>query len=53
MSREGFEPTIPWFEWAKTVHASDHAATVTGHAKIYFLEIKRSYTFAMVGIHIS
>jgi hypothetical protein len=26
----GFEPTIPVFEWAKTVHASDGAATVTG-----------------------
>jgi hypothetical protein len=26
----GFEPTIPVFEQAKTVHASDLAATVTG-----------------------
>jgi hypothetical protein len=25
-----FEPTIPVFEWAKTVHALDHAATVIG-----------------------
>jgi hypothetical protein len=27
----GFEPTTPVFERAKTVHALDHAATVTGH----------------------
>jgi hypothetical protein len=26
----GFEPTIPAFEWAKTVHALDRAATVIG-----------------------
>jgi hypothetical protein len=26
----GFEHTIPVFEWAKTVHALDHAATVIG-----------------------
>jgi hypothetical protein len=26
----GFEPTIPLFERAKTVHASDRAATVIG-----------------------
>jgi hypothetical protein len=26
----GFEPTIPAFERAKTVHALDRAATVTG-----------------------
>jgi hypothetical protein len=30
MPRGGFEPTIPVFEWAKTVHALDRAATVTG-----------------------
>jgi hypothetical protein len=28
----GFEPTIPASERAKTVHASDRAATVTGCA---------------------
>jgi hypothetical protein len=27
----GFEPTIPAFERAKTVHASDRAATVIVH----------------------
>jgi hypothetical protein len=26
----GFEPTIPVFKWAKTVHALDRAATVIG-----------------------
>jgi hypothetical protein len=30
MPRVGFEPTIPVFERAKTVHALDHAATVIG-----------------------
>jgi hypothetical protein len=30
MSRVGYEPTIPGFERAKTVHASDGAATVIG-----------------------
>jgi hypothetical protein len=26
----GIEPTIPVFEWAKTVHALDRAVTVIG-----------------------
>jgi hypothetical protein len=30
MSRVGFEPTVSVFEWAKTVHALDRAATVIG-----------------------
>jgi hypothetical protein len=30
MPRVGFEPTIPVFERAKTVHALDGAATVIG-----------------------
>jgi hypothetical protein len=30
MPRVGIEPTIPAFERAKTVHASDRAATVIG-----------------------
>jgi hypothetical protein len=30
MPHVGFEPTIPVFEWAKTVHALDRAATVIG-----------------------
>jgi hypothetical protein len=31
MSQVGFEPTIPVFERAKTVHALDGAATVIGN----------------------
>jgi hypothetical protein len=34
MPRVGFEPTIPVFEWAKTVHVLNGAATVFG-VKIY------------------
>jgi hypothetical protein len=30
MPQVGFEPTVPVFERAKTVHALDHAATVLG-----------------------
>jgi hypothetical protein len=30
MPRVTFEPSIPAFEWAKTVHALDRAATVIG-----------------------
>jgi hypothetical protein len=30
MPQMGFEPTMPVFEWAKTVHALDRAATVIG-----------------------
>jgi hypothetical protein len=30
----GFEPTIPEFERAKTFHALDRAATVTGYIDI-------------------
>jgi hypothetical protein len=39
MPRVGFQPTIPAFKRAKTVHALDRAATVMG--AIYF----HSYTF--------
>jgi hypothetical protein len=31
----GFEPTIPASERAKTVHALDHSATVTGLQTYY------------------
>jgi hypothetical protein len=34
----GIEPTIPAFEIAKTVHALDHAATVTGRLKTMELQ---------------
>jgi hypothetical protein len=30
MPRVGFEPMIPVFEWAKTVHALDRAANMIG-----------------------
>jgi hypothetical protein len=30
MSQVGFEPTIPVFEWAKTIYALDRAAAVIG-----------------------
>jgi hypothetical protein len=33
MPRVGFEHTIPTFEWAKTAHALDHAATVNVTAR--------------------
>jgi hypothetical protein len=35
MPRVGFEPTIPAFERAKTVHVLHCAATVIGHTAIY------------------
>jgi hypothetical protein len=31
MLRVGYEPTVPVFERAKTVHALDRAATVIGY----------------------
>jgi hypothetical protein len=36
MLRVGFEPTIPVFERAETVHASDRAATVIGKFSLHF-----------------
>jgi hypothetical protein len=43
MPRMGFEPTIPVFEHAKTVHALDRAATVVGiwsfSVRLYVLHI--------------
>jgi hypothetical protein len=35
----GFEPTIPVFERAKTVHALDRAATVIGISTVSFVSI--------------
>jgi hypothetical protein len=35
MTSVGFEPTIPAFEGAKTVHASNRAATVIGFRNTY------------------
>jgi hypothetical protein len=38
MPQVGFEPTIPVFEWVKTVHALDRAATVAGFLfELFFL----------------
>jgi hypothetical protein len=34
MSRAGFEPAIPMFEWLKTVLALDHATVETGIGKL-------------------
>jgi hypothetical protein len=38
MPRVGFEPTIPAFEQAKTVHALDRAANVTGFCEMQAYE---------------
>jgi hypothetical protein len=38
MPRVGFEPKIPVFERAKTVHASDRKATVIGDTFNYDLK---------------
>jgi hypothetical protein len=35
MIQVGFEPTIPVFERAKTVHALDHEATVISNKAVY------------------
>jgi hypothetical protein len=40
MPRVGFEPTIPVFERAKTVHGFDAAATVIGYGLITLMLIK-------------
>jgi hypothetical protein len=37
MPRVGFEPTIPAFERAKTVHALDRATTVIGLPSVYVI----------------
>jgi hypothetical protein len=38
MPQEGFEPTVPVFERAKTVHVLDRAATVIGSLYMYLLQ---------------
>jgi hypothetical protein len=43
MPRVGFEPTIPVFQRAKTVHASDLAATVIGHTSHINIYISKYY----------
>jgi hypothetical protein len=37
MPRIGFDPMIPAFKWAKTVHALDRAATVIGRLKYKYV----------------
>jgi hypothetical protein len=37
----GFEPMISTFEWAKTVHALDHMATVIGSNIITLIKSRR------------
>jgi hypothetical protein len=39
MPRAGFEPTTPVFEWAKTAHALDRAATVIDYLLLSFPNI--------------
>jgi hypothetical protein len=39
MPRVGLTPKIPAFEWAKTVHALDPAATVIGNNVLLILSI--------------
>jgi hypothetical protein len=42
MPRVGFEPTIPAFERAKTVHDSGPAATVIGKGKNNEMQINQN-----------
>jgi hypothetical protein len=44
MPRVGFEPTIPVFERAKTVHALDRAAVVIGNAPYRDVETDKNPT---------
>jgi hypothetical protein len=56
----GFEPTIPAFERAKTIHALDRAATVTGYGMgkchlFWMRDIRKTathYTTYYTGRHI-
>jgi hypothetical protein len=50
MTRVRFKPTTPVFEWAKTVHALDRAATVIGHLDLLprskLVELSLLHTFS-------
>jgi hypothetical protein len=46
MLRVGFEPTIPVFERAKTVHPSDCAAAVIG---VYTVIVRKSVLMRQLG----
>jgi hypothetical protein len=48
-SKRGFEPTIPPFERAKTIHALDHEATVIGILGRYQPKLKRT---KMISTHL-
>jgi hypothetical protein len=43
MRRVGFEPMIPVFEWVKTIHALDRAATVIGNIQYLICNNTRIY----------
>jgi hypothetical protein len=45
----GYEPTIPAFEQAKTVHALDHAATVIGTCS-YTMYTNTVFSAALYGV---
>jgi hypothetical protein len=45
MPEVGFEPTIPVFERAKTVHALDRATTVIGIMDLNVFQIRRHYLY--------
>jgi hypothetical protein len=54
MPRVGFEPTIPAFERAKTVHALDLAATVIGWSLISVLIMpKVSYSLMEIDMSVA
>jgi hypothetical protein len=43
MTWVGFEPMIPAFERAKTIHALERAATLIGFVHTYFKEFLKEY----------
>jgi hypothetical protein len=47
MSRVGFKPTIPAFEWAKRVHALDRAATAAIFVTTYKTEEQASSSYTV------
>jgi hypothetical protein len=52
MSRVGFEPTTPVFQWAKTIHALDCTATVIGNMETYRDQIRgKPVTLAKLVYH--
>jgi hypothetical protein len=44
MPQVGFEPTIPVFERAQTVHTLDRAATLIGQSLVYAHYFRRLHT---------